>query len=87
MISEINPIFSFPSCTFGVSKYKETTARAVIYKMVGNENIVTVENSFYAATVGGTLVEYSPEVMKDISLGILEGLEKYLNCPKLRAEY
>jgi len=36
IISKINPVFDFSSCTFGISKYKEATARAAIYKLVKN---------------------------------------------------
>ena len=31
LFSRMTPLFHFPSCTFGISKYKETTARATIY--------------------------------------------------------
>lgn len=54
-----------------MSKYKETTARAVIYRMVGVENILTVENSFYGAKDGDLVREYTPEVVGKIAEGIL----------------
>lgn len=36
MIQEKNPIFYYPYCTFGLSKYKESTARAAIFHMIKN---------------------------------------------------
>lgn len=34
IISRINEVFDFSACTFGISKYKETTARAAIYNII-----------------------------------------------------
>ncbi len=42
LVSHLNPAFSFPSCTFGISKYKESTARATIYRIIRNENVLTI---------------------------------------------
>lgn len=42
IVSKINPVFYFPYCTFGISKYKESTARATIYKLVKCENVLTI---------------------------------------------
>ena len=49
IISKLNPNFYFPSCTFGISPYKETTARACIFKIIQNENVLTIESSFYGS--------------------------------------
>lgn len=42
LINKHNSFFYLPSCTFGISKYKETTARAVIYRIIKTENVLTV---------------------------------------------
>ena len=42
-------MFYFPSCTFGISRYKETTARAVVYDITKAHDVLTIESSFYAA--------------------------------------
>ena len=42
LINQQNPSFYFPYCTFGISKYKETTARAVIFNIIDNENVLTI---------------------------------------------
>ena len=55
LINQRNPVFYFPSCTFGISKYKETTARAAIYKIVKNENVLTIESSFYGSKLNGVV--------------------------------
>lgn len=42
LISRISNLFYFPSCTFGISKYKESTARAVIYDMTRVPDVLTI---------------------------------------------
>jgi hypothetical protein len=36
VISELNPMFHFPYCTFGIAHDHESTARGVIHRMTGN---------------------------------------------------
>jgi cytosolic carboxypeptidase protein 2/3 len=47
LLSRMTNMFNFPCCTFGVSKYKETTARAVIYNITRAPDVLTIESSFY----------------------------------------
>jgi len=46
--------------------------------MTGNENILTIENSFYAAKIEDKLIEYDPEVMGSLAKSILEGMQLFL---------
>lgn len=42
LVSTLTDIFTIKDCTFGISRYKETTARAVIYSIIGTENVLTI---------------------------------------------
>jgi hypothetical protein len=79
MISELNPMFCFPFCTFGISKCKETTARAVIHNITDNEHILTIENSFLGAKVNGVLQIYDPITIGEICKSVMEALHKYFS--------
>ena len=41
-----------PSCTFGLTRDKETTARATISKIIRSENVLTIETSTYGHRIG-----------------------------------
>jgi hypothetical protein len=47
LVSQLNPHFNFPSCTFGLSKLKEKSARGVLWKLLSIPNIFTLETSFF----------------------------------------
>lgn len=79
LISQINPAFYFPSCTFGISKYKETTARATIYKIVKNENVLTIESSFYGSKLGGVSREFVPKDLLKLGEDILEATRGFVD--------
>lgn len=71
MIGSASDVFHFPFCTFGISKYKETTARAVIYNITHNENVLTIENSFFGSRINKRIEEFSPGMFKKQSVIIL----------------
>ena len=47
LIEKENQIFHMPSCTFGLTKNKQSTARAIISKMIKSENVLTLETSTF----------------------------------------
>lgn len=47
MIAKDNKRFHFEYCTFGISKEKETTARAIIHAIAKQINVITIETSFF----------------------------------------
>ncbi|KAL4482478.1 hypothetical protein ABPG72_001454 [Tetrahymena utriculariae] len=48
MLSRINSILHYPSCTFGLESYKENTARGIAWNSgVNKPNIFTIETSFF----------------------------------------
>lgn len=49
IFSTLNEEFHFPFCTFGISKYKQATARAVIFGIIKNQNVLTLESSFFGS--------------------------------------
>jgi hypothetical protein len=42
LISSHNKMFAIPSCTFGVARDKETTARAALSRILRSENVLTI---------------------------------------------
>ena len=42
LIESHSPLFYLPSCTFGLSPDKRTTARAVISRIIRSENVLTL---------------------------------------------
>jgi cytosolic carboxypeptidase protein 2/3 len=42
LLSKMTSLFRYRSCTFGISKDKKQTARAALFEMTKNANIVTV---------------------------------------------
>ncbi|KAL4463245.1 hypothetical protein ABPG74_007246 [Tetrahymena malaccensis] len=48
MLSKLNSILHYPSCTFGLESYKENTARGIAWNSgVNKPNIFTIETSFF----------------------------------------
>ncbi|EAR88956.3 zinc carboxypeptidase family protein (macronuclear) [Tetrahymena thermophila SB210] len=48
MLSKLNPVLHYPSCTFGLESYKENTARGIAWNSgVNKPNIFTIETSFF----------------------------------------
>ena len=79
LITKRNPVFYFPSCTFGISKYKETTARAAIYKIIKNENVLTIESSFYGSKLNGVVKEFFPKDLFTMGEDILQATRWFLD--------
>ena len=79
MIQEKNPIFYYPYCTFGLSKYKESTARAAIFHMIKNQNVLTIETSFYGSKVDGKVIEFNPFHIEKMGWDILACLRSFLD--------
>jgi hypothetical protein len=42
LMEQVSPLFHLPSCTFGLSKDKESTARATLSKLIRSENVLTL---------------------------------------------
>jgi hypothetical protein len=49
-----------PSCTFGLSKDKESTARAAISKIIKSENVLTVETSSFGWRSNENARQFNP---------------------------
>lgn len=79
IISKINPNFHFPSCTFGISKYKETTARAAIYKLIKTENVLTIESSFFGSRIDNIVKEFGPQDLYAMGEDILTATRQFLD--------
>lgn len=56
----MNEEFHFPFCTFGISKYKQSTARAVIFNIIKNTNVLTIEASFFASKLNDKVSVFEP---------------------------
>ena len=49
ILSKLTPLFHFPSCTFGIDRTKENTARAFVYQTIKKVNVLTIEISFFGS--------------------------------------
>jgi hypothetical protein len=78
MLSKLDERLSFPSCTFGLSKDKLTTARATIFSMIKTYNVLTVELSSYAGRVINNIQPFNPRDFKKFASSILDTLYSYL---------
>jgi hypothetical protein len=47
LLSKLTTLFKYGSCTFGITREKRSTARAALYEMTKNNNIVTIEMSSF----------------------------------------
>eukprot|EP01135_Chromosphaera_perkinsii_P001578 Nk52_evm48s207 gene=Nk52_evmTU48s207 len=52
ILNDIAPAFSFKACRFAVEKYKESTARVVVYSEMGITRSYTLESSYCGADRG-----------------------------------
>lgn len=73
LISRATPLFLFPSCTYGVSNYKKTTARAIINEITNADHVLTIEASFYATPT--KLLH--PASFISVAIAILKALHQY----------
>lgn len=87
ILSKITPLFYFPSCTFGIDRTKENTARAFVYQTIKKVNVLTIEMSFYGSNMlkeanrnGNTsapVVAFSPSQMRELACGIIAAVHTY----------
>ena len=87
MLSKIDERLSFPSCTFGLSKDKLTTARATIFSMIKTFNVLTIQLSSYAGRTINSTKPFDPQDFRKFAASIMEALYSYLEKPELRKEY
>jgi len=80
LISRMSNMFYFPSCTYGVSKYKETTARAVVYDISRAPDVLTIESSFYAGN--NPFKTITPSIYIAFSNAVLKALKYYYHRGK-----
>lgn len=60
LISAHNNIFNIPSCTFGITRDKEATARASISKIMRSENVLTIETSCFGERINHEGRQFHP---------------------------
>lgn len=75
----MNEEFHFPFCTFGISKYKQSTARAVIFNIIKNTNVLTIEASFFANKLNDKVSVFEPLNFKNMAKTLLKGSKSYLS--------
>ena len=73
----MSSVFSFPACTFGISKYKESTARAVIFDIARGANVLTVECSFFGSN--NPLKLFTPSLFLNFTSSLLKALKHYFS--------
>ena len=42
LISRLSPLFRYRACTFGITRDKRSTARAALYEMSSESNVITI---------------------------------------------
>lgn len=80
LLSRMTPLFHFPSCTFGISKYKETTARATIYDISKTNDVLTIESSFFAFSTPFKTVH--PSIFLNFASALLKSFKFYYSRSK-----
>lgn len=80
LLSRMTPLFHFPSCTFGISKYKESTARATIYELSKTNDVLTIEASFFG--FNNPLKTIHPAIFHNVASAILKTLKFYYSKSK-----
>lgn len=84
ILSKYTKIFHFPSCTFGLSREKELTARAVIGAIINNYNVMTVETSGYGFKSEDNVVCFKEKHFEDVAMAIMSALKSYYSPDKMR---
>jgi hypothetical protein len=80
LFSRMTPLFHFPSCTFGISKYKETTARATIYDISKTNDVLTIESSFFA--FNNPFKTVHPSIFLNFANALLKAFKFYFTKSK-----
>ena len=79
LIEAQNHMFHMPSCTFGLTRDKETTARAAISKIIKSENVLTIETSSYGHRIGLEPRAYNPLDIYKMADGITIALRYFVD--------
>lgn len=80
ILSRHTPLFHFPSCTYGIARCKQTTARAILYNLTKASDVLTIEASFYGS--GNPPKSLSPAAFLSFAHGLLRGLTYYYGRTK-----
>jgi hypothetical protein len=86
LFSQYNKEFHFPFCTFGISREKLSTARAVMFDLIRNPNILTIESSFFGSKIDGKISCFEPKNFSHFSSTLLKGLKSYFYRDELYYE-
>lgn len=84
ILSKYTKIFHFPSCTFGLSREKQSTARAVIGSIISNYNVMTVQTSGYGFKSEDAVQCFKEKHFEDVANAIISALKSYYSPDKVR---
>ena len=76
ILSRIHPNFSFSDSTFGIDKYKETTARALVFRGLSISSVFTLEISFFGFQNKGSSIKehFLPENLFTLGADLMKSL-------------
>ena len=72
MLSRRDPLFHFPSCTFGLSRDKLTTGRAVLFHTARHHHVITIEISAMGGQKGREISPMQPSDLALLAQNILQ---------------
>lgn len=82
LLSKYEPSFELASCTFGIDRWKENTARAFLFLVAKKVNMLTIENSFFGTKKAEEKARcYQPSRMNEYAGHILKALAVYFGMP------
>jgi hypothetical protein len=67
LLQNHSSLFYMPSCTFGLTKDKETTARATLSRIIRSENVLTVEVSTFGWGGNSNAFHFTPLLLNKFS--------------------
>lgn len=82
VISKLTDTFRYFSCIFRISKQKETTGRAIMFREFGVPYCYTVESSAYSYFSSRGEVPFSAELYQRSGSCIAEGTDRFLQLLK-----
>ena len=78
LFSNLNEIFRFKDCTFGLNWSKETTARALLWYNIQSPNVYTIETSFFGYTQSdGERIHFLPHDLFTLGKDLLRTVYIY----------
>lgn len=80
LISSHNHLFHIPSCTFGISKDKQSTARATISKILRSQSVLTIQTSNFGEKIQLHAKQFQPADINRVAEAILMALRYF--CDK-----